>query len=471
MLHACRSVPTIGRLCLHECCIPVPPLVEYKQVKNKCHNCYPCRIIFWLIYIHIYLTIPIIISDLIEDDVGVNQIEEKEIMMQEQQIQTNGIDTYRDLNSALVGSDKMEKTDSGLQLSSKYTDLVRQQMSNSDKNEALDAVFASGDALRTPLLSDNSAHSSQRHTPVSGLTDDVCRTPIFSDHSAHSSHRHTPISSEMQEPVRVEDVSRVPMISEQFQGPPLQRDDLMLPGRRTPTSSGRSPHSSARQSPQPELIEDILLGESSAVHASHAAQKTQVPSAELIDDVLERVSNHSEHSVHSSARQTPIVEDAMQKSWSSTTSSSSSSRTPSSRPSSSQSSASSSSHPVSQRDLISDAYRVSRERLSNRQDRCNSGSSSKTSSASGSRPPSITSEQELSQYFDHDKGHRTGTTLPVIPGLVEQSSRLMSEPYQKTYSNRPSSSTSSKSSSRTITPVMTNGLQNGHRTVSRQPNL
>ena len=374
-------------------------------------------------------------TDIIEDEVGANETQAQEEEFQKR-LQPQNVDTFRDINSDLAALGKMENSSTNsIHLSSKYEDLVRQQMSHKETvSTVLDNEVES---------THHSASSSTRQTPIGDVVQDHDAITRH-DHSSHSSARNTPLHSVVEtrqtvdaSPVRsfhssnratpevVEDVhkSTYPQTSSRpvsehsgsFHGSNRAspytdttkafenqrfiegQDQRSLDGsqRQSPPDGRRSlsVHSSGRQTPERPV--DDTVGRTSQM--SHHTP-------EAIDDVMEPNRNISPHrSPYSSLRSTPKKEFSKDDFKS---------------PAHSQ-------RQSPAREVISDVMRStgSQERLYEPHDGSRTGSRPSSSNSSrhsvSSRQQSMTSEQELSQYLDEPGSHgvemtRRAASLTVL---------------------------------------------------------
>ncbi|XP_041350917.1 uncharacterized protein LOC121369903 [Gigantopelta aegis] len=368
-------------------------------------------------------------DDVIEDEVGANETQAQEEEFQ-RSLQPQGVDTFRDINSDLAALGKMDSTSSNsIHLSSKYEDLVRQQLSHKEslstslENE-LDSIH-------------HSASSSKRQTPIGDIVQEHESIPR-PDHSSHSSARHTPQRD----------------VVETFEA----RETLL------DSSPVRSLHSSTRTTPQPEVVEDVhkfsylqtssrpVSEHSGSFHGSNRVSPyidttKEFENQRFIEgqdqrslDSLQRQSPADERrsmSSHSSARQTPerqindivgrtsqmsrhtpeAIADVMEteRNISPHRSPHSSLRTTPKKELSREDlvSPAHSQRQSPAREVISDVLRStgSQERLYEPHDGSRTGSRPSSSNSSrlsaSSHQQSMTSEQELSQYLD-EPGNRGG---------------------------------------------------------------
>lgn len=396
----------------------------------------------------------LLFSDIIEDEVDKTGISKAEKFLEEKQ---NGADITDNTDSrarytdsrARMNEDQDHQAHSSIHVSSKYEDLVRSQMSqtknalNDDVEPVSENVNAFFDQLDSSLLdgrrspvgddggkqyedggavikdrahvyhmngdttfrkepvSDSTLQEDidwkgrQSNSPSSGgqaaqaVVDDVlgnghARTPVYSTEtpvysrngSAHSSLRQTPVVSETQdytrEAVRSDSVEKRLIDS-------LIDESLNRTKSPTPLLGSRS--GSERATPQPEQIEDVL---NPADRHSPIRRDYLTGSPRVSDHGSQKGSEHgsAQGSIHGSLR--------------------------GSEHGSAPGSAHSSLRQTPQRDIITDSLRASQEKLYSGQDfrrsteRLN-GSLSGGSSL-GSRPQSLSSEQELTQYYELTSG-------------------------------------------------------------------
>ena len=359
-------------------------------------------------------------------------------------------DNYTDSRASMEEEKDQENKDNSIHISSKYEDLVRSQMSHtksalSDNMEVETDMFENpvlsrldgrrspvgddggkqyqdGDAAvkeldmnhvyhmngdttlkkeyvsdsviqddverRSGRLSNASGTGSGAHTPQA-VIDDVLgngqsrapvystETPVYSrNSSAHSSARHTPVLAQTQ------DFTRESVHSDSS-GHSLEKhivDDLIdssLKRERFPTQMYRDSRSgSERSTPQAEQIADVL----NPADRHSPIRREYLVGSPHVSDSSQRGSEHgSAHgSAHSSQRQTP------------------------------------------QKDIINDSLRASHEKLYIGQDFRRSteklNGSLSGGSSHGSRPQSLTSEQELTQYYELTGGSGS-SGLPPVSGV------------------------------------------------------
>lgn len=359
----------------------------------------------------------------------------------------------------------------------------------------------------TPLRSaENSFNGSGIHTPVRSKSGDEFRSPVGSVHnSVHSSARHTPLVDDVLDNAGSLRSGQNSLHSSARQTPQSNLINDII--NQQQSSPARSEHSgSARHTPQSNIINDYI-NEQRASPVKSEGSARQTPQADLFNDVLNRSTPvRSEHS--GSARQTPQpsnINDVLQQQRSSPARSGhsgsvygSNRQTP--QPPSEHSSARQT--PTSHREMISDALRLSQERLY--------GSQGPASHHSGSsRPQSLTSEQELTQYFEQNSIHSPErssskqTPIGKLPSATERLSahstsslpvittqqRLQAEkrsmtpenhvrvpgagsPVVRSSSAANRSAASSRASTRTLTPTSANGMMDtAQKEVSNSYNI
>ena len=410
-------------------------------------------------------------SDIIEDEVDKTGINKAEQFLQQQQNGNNldnptytgvraSTDNYSDSRARMEEVQKQEENlDSSIHVSSKYEDLVRSQMSQSKSalsdnletetnllDNLLDSADLSGlDGRRSPVGDDggkqyqdgdavkqeldmghvyhmnggdstlrkeyvasslvqDDVEKSGRSSNASGtfpqaaqeVIDDIfgsghsrppiysTETPVYSRNgSAHSSLRQTPVVAESQnfakEPVRLDSLERRLLDN--------LIDDSVGRGRSPTQLYSGSRSGSERGTPQPEQIADVL---NPADRHSPIRREYLVGSPRTSERGSQRDSEHGsvQGSAHSSQRQTP------------------------------------------QKDIISDSLRASHEKLYSGQDfrrssdRLNGSLSG--GSNQGSRPQSLTSEQELTQYYELTTSGGSPGLPPVTTGNGGQGQRTSS---------------------------------------------
>ena len=278
-------------------------------------------------------------------------------------------------------------------------------------NVVVDDVLGNGHArtpvysTETPVYSRNgSAHSSTRQTPVVGETQDFARESVRAD-----SLEKRLLDSFFED-------------SESREKPP------------TPTY-GSSKSGSERTTPQPEQIDDVL---NPADRHSPIRREYLVGSPHVSDQGSQRGSEHgsrpgstqgtqrgSEHGSRPGSTQGSIrgSDHGSQRG-----------SEHGSRPGSTQGSVRGSEHgsgnsslrQTPQRDIINDSLRASQEKLYTGQDfrrsteRVNGSLSG--GSRDGSRPQSLTSEQELTQYYELTNGVGGVTGSPGLPPVAASNS-------------------------------------------------
>ncbi|XP_070189188.1 serine-rich adhesin for platelets-like isoform X2 [Littorina saxatilis] len=472
-------------------------------------------------------------DDVIEDEVANSNSQAQELKYQQQQ-QQGPVDTYRDItSSALTPSSKMaenaEVDDSGIHHNTKYEDLLRQQLQHKD---SLNVSLENEVALSQKSDPSASGSGSKRLTPVGDIDKEPfqdgyasvsvgCGTGGFEpSHSGRSSGRHTPqnlLSGSASDLRRDYEMDRQSLKSAELNSAgDGNAGSPKLPSR--PGSEYSGSQGSGRPTPQRELYEngsgsrpgsglhtplDTRIDDVLGVSGSRSSSTRQTPTRETIGDVL-----GTEAIL---ARQTPDREVGLTGS------------------------AHSSARSTPQREPLSTTLRASPDRLYSSQElasateqRLQSGSrpASQQGSVSGSRPGSVTgsrpgsrqgsqlssrtqslnsltSEQELSQFFEtNPQAARDPVRTPVnfdthpdesatLPPIMRDRDRPASLPHYSTQSpvsvdkrtftpdrpwatsatpgaglvessfqqdlfTRPSkSSASSRASSRTITPVPT----------------
>ncbi|XP_046327209.2 uncharacterized protein LOC124111503 isoform X3 [Haliotis rufescens] len=483
-------------------------------------------------------------DDVIEDVVKANETQLVEEKFQEH-LQAKNIDTYRDINTDLAGLPKMDGgAENGIHVTSKYEDLVRQQMLH---KETLDTSLEHEVNMSMKSELSNSLNGSVRHTPVGDVAIETYgdnEDTVLSNHSnlgsvhgsSHGSARQTPQWD-------ATDGGKTSIL-----------DELDM-------ASNRSHHSSARQTPQSNAVEDILRNSysnpssrpgsehSGSYHGSNRHTPTtgdvlngevyqsggrsgsqsledslrqtpvdissrppsnqgslhgssHTPLTEAVDEILERYSRGSNQgrsesiedvlespsrSAHSSVRHTPqrdLVKEDL--------------------------SLPSSQRQTPQNEVILESFRSSHERLYGSQEirvsteiSARPGSAGGSQHSSSSRPHSVTSEQELSQYLDYPRGdlgprraasltglHHSDPLLPPIsqdrPGSTASMPPLSSQGLDRHFSTPDNhirlpagggspqirsplvmtrSGSVSRSSSRTVTPGSVTGAltENGFR--------
>ncbi|KAL4232736.1 hypothetical protein ACF0H5_007424 [Mactra antiquata] len=347
---------------------------------------------------------------------------------------------------------------------------VDQTSLRSDSSQAvIDDVLGNGHT-RTPIYSTespvysrhSSAHSSTRQTPVNTDIGEATRPEsVGSTHSANSTSRH--VLDDLINNAMGRDADRSSPAVQQGEGQSVRS----TPTRPESVGSAASENSVSRRGVN-ELLENATKTPPPSRDGSMSGSRPQTPPrlSEQISDVLNPSDRHS-----------PIRREFLAGSPSvSIHSSRASSRN------SAQGSATGSQRQTPQKDLISSALRASQEKLYTFQD-MRRASGSENGSNAGSRPQSITSEQELSQYCDNvsenrsnvsndnigTPGSRTGSAsnLPAIgssPQRYTPDKRSMTPdnhirvpvvgPIPKSSIGRtPPRTPISNASSRTVTPV------------------
>ncbi|XP_067674008.1 uncharacterized protein [Haliotis asinina] len=488
-------------------------------------------------------------DDIIEDVVKANETQLVEEKFQEH-LQAKHIDTYRDINTDLAGLPKMDSgAENGIHVTSKYEDLVRQQMLH---KETLDTSLEHEVNMTLKSELSNSLNGSVRHTPIGDVATEQYvdnEDTVLSNHSNHGSVHGSSHGSARQ----------TPQWDATDGGKPSIVDEMDV-------ASNRSHHSSARQTPQSNVVEDILRNSyskpssrpgsehSDSYHGSN--RHTPIVGDVLSGEVYQSGGRSGSQSLEGSLRQTPV--DVNSRPPSNTVSLHGSSHTPVTeavddilerysrgsnrsrtesiedvleRPSRS---AHSSVRHTPQRDLLKEdlslpgsqrqtpqneaileSFRSSQERLYGSQEiRGSTEVSARPGSAGGSqhsgssRPHSVTSEQELSQYLDYQRGdlgprraasltglHQSDPLLPPIlqdrPGSTSSmpplSTQIMdrhlstpdnhirhpaggSSPHIRSPLVTTRSGSVSRASSRTVTPASVTGAvtENGFREDSKK---
>ncbi|KAL3882371.1 hypothetical protein ACJMK2_028723, partial [Sinanodonta woodiana] len=477
-------------------------------------------------------------ADLIEDEVDKSGLTKAEEFLQ-RELKSRDIDTYQDINTELTGH-KMESRNSenggaGIHISSKYQDLVRQQMSQSKNLDSLDTEMEMDHSVK----SDHSEHSSGRHTPVGedGMEQFVDNDDTFlkqlKEHAngydiSKNDVLHTSlVDDDVEKPDSCHSTHSSLKDLERFTPQLSQNGSSLTNVRRTPTYSDNvvlSRHSSTQSlhsysSLTSEVIADVI-SEPSRVAISHGdnSRNSSAPHTPIRQELsADAFGHHSsarqtpvsqrsnsadslsipmrvEGSLHSSARQTPDVEqidDVLN---------------PSDRHSPFKFDYISPSQTQIQsvtKETITDKFRSSPEKLyTSHQEmkQMNSSLESQIDSHSGSsRPQSLTSEQELTQYYEQSSefrrvpatggGSLTAQSMPTIPSsssmrdqrststqslpLISPQQRVKAERQSMTPDNlvrvpvtgtavkgsllpartTPMSPAGSRASSRTVTPV------------------
>ncbi|XP_067674010.1 myosin heavy chain, striated muscle-like isoform X5 [Haliotis asinina] len=439
--------------------------------------------------------------------------------------------------------------ENGIHVTSKYEDLVRQQMLH---KETLDTSLEHEVNMTLKSELSNSLNGSVRHTPIGDVATEQYvdnEDTVLSNHSNHGSVHGSSHGSARQ----------TPQWDATDGGKPSIVDEMDV-------ASNRSHHSSARQTPQSNVVEDILRNSyskpssrpgsehSDSYHGSN--RHTPIVGDVLSGEVYQSGGRSGSQSLEGSLRQTPV--DVNSRPPSNTVSLHGSSHTPVTeavddilerysrgsnrsrtesiedvleRPSRS---AHSSVRHTPQRDLLKEdlslpgsqrqtpqneaileSFRSSQERLYGSQEiRGSTEVSARPGSAGGSqhsgssRPHSVTSEQELSQYLDYQRGdlgprraasltglHQSDPLLPPIlqdrPGSTSSmpplSTQIMdrhlstpdnhirhpaggSSPHIRSPLVTTRSGSVSRASSRTVTPASVTGAvtENGFREDSKK---
>lgn len=430
-----------------------------------------------------------VLSDIIEDNFNIGQ-----------PVSPRNTENYGDLN-------KSADEQRGLNFSEKIEDIIRQQMTSTDTEQlASKSDYDSGrrtpvgdvgkDTYQDGLSSLNNSYNKNFNTSV--VEDEIEQS---FDNSQHSSKPHTPqpsVEEIIENTLRCSgsQEQKTPDASAEFYSKAERRTpaDIILNRDNVDDSFGyKSPsatysvHSSARQTPQKDYVSDILDYEpKSADGLFHSFEQSRTPT------------KSDEGSRQGSARHTPLDDDVA--------------IVPSpvgsyhglARQTPQQTSANSSARQTPQ--PMSESLRASQEKMYGSHGSLPSLHSSLPGHG-GSRPQSLTSEQELTQYFEQSSrkvndnvsvgsnktpmpqqymatnqvsGSRPQSTssLPVI--TTQQ--RLLAEKRSMTPDNyirvpgstsspvaRPPSvskvDASSRASSRTITPA--NGVENQFSVVSK----
>ncbi|KAK3583904.1 hypothetical protein CHS0354_033681 [Potamilus streckersoni] len=419
-------------------------------------------------------------DDIIEDEVDKSGLTKAEEFLQ-RELKSRDIDTYQDINTELTGH-KMESRNSensgiGIHISSKYQELVRQQMSQSKNLDSLDTEMEMDHSVK----SDHSEHSSGRHTPLGedGMEQFVDNDDTFLKQLKEHANGYDISRNDVQHTSLVDDDVEKPDSNhstlkdlEQFTLPLSKNGSSLTNVRRTPTHSDNvvlSRHSSAHSLhsyglAESEVIADVI-SEPSRVAISHGenSRNSSAPHTPIRQDLSsdafgleERRALSRDGSHHSSARQTPLSEqrnpaDSPSIPTRGEGSLHSSARqtpnieqiddvlNPSDRHSPFKfdyiSPAQTQVQSVT-KETITDRFRSNPEKLyTSHQEmkQMNSSLESQTDNQSGSsRPQSLTSEQELTQYYEQSSefrrlpatggGSLTAQSLPTMPSSRDQRS-------------------------------------------------
>ncbi|XP_046553902.1 uncharacterized protein LOC124263354 isoform X3 [Haliotis rubra] len=483
-------------------------------------------------------------DDIIEDVVKANETQLVEAKFQEH-LQAKHIDTYRDINTDLAGLPKMDGgAENGIHVTSKYEDLVRQQMLH---KESLDTSLEHEVNMTLKSELSNSLNGSVRHTPIGDVATEHYvdnEDTVLSNHSNHGSV-HGSSQGSARQTLQWDATDG---------GKPSILDELDM-------ASDRSHHSSARQTPQSNAAEDILRNSyskpssrpgsehSGSYHSSNRHTPTagdmlsgevyqsggrsgsqslegslrqtpvdvssrppsnqgslhgssHTPLTEAVDDILERYSRGSNRS------KTESIEDVLESP--SRSAHSSVRHTPQRDLLKEDLSLPGSQRQTPQNEAILESFRSSHERLYGSQEIRGSteisvrpGSAGGSQHSGSSRPHSITSEQELSQYLDYPRGdlgprraasltglHQSDPLLPPIlqdrPGSTSSMPPLSTQALDRHLSTPDNhirlpaggasphirsplvttrSGSASRASSRTVTPASVSGAltENGFR--------
>ena len=339
-----------------------------------------------------------------------------------------------------TGSVKSEA--SGINLSSKYQDLVRSQMSN--KNSFLDQD--SDNEVSHSLKSDHSDLDDGRRTPVGedGAKqyqdgDDTAIKKLNMEYAYRSIDDQTTFSDLKTTILDSNTTATSPHLARQADNVTSSIvDDVLGNGHaRTPIYSTETPvhsknssaHSSARQTPQSDMREQVRPESRSSVMSANSVSRHVLD--DLLDNALgrDRSSPKSEAvkegSVHSLLSKTPppeqiddVLNPADRHSPIRRDFLNSSHHVPNisgqnSAQNSLPGSGNNSQRQTPQKEMISDILHASREKLYNSQDirklnhsdqgspHSSSHHSNHSSSSLSSRPQSLTSEQELTQYYEN----------------------------------------------------------------------
>ncbi|XP_048768039.2 microtubule-associated protein futsch-like isoform X5 [Ostrea edulis] len=320
-----------------------------------------------------------------EDEVSKSLIPEEDEVRDICQEQTG--DTYQEINSE---QETMERSqESPLNLSSKFENLVKKQISQESKDDESNARSSAG--RRTPIgdVASEPFHDGREN----GFVDDVVERP-HSRSSVKSSGSVTHPSTQKTVEEIIREVNSATNSAELYRSEgwksPLRSGENSLNGSVhvvvedvIATQDTKSPLGSPYHS-SPGSLRQTPVRESSqrSVEGSLQGSNRQTPTAGFIDDVLGQ-STPVNRSEQGSARHTPQP----------MSNHSSSRNTP---------------------QLISDILQTSGEKLY----------SAGSIASDGSRPESLTSEQELNQYFEKGGSHhgsvhgseRSGSMrTPVIP--------------------------------------------------------
>jgi hypothetical protein len=372
-----------------------------------------------------------VLSDIIEDNLDTGR-----------STTSDDVDKYTD---PIKSSDDPK----GLQYSGIIEDVIRQQMYSVDPDQEYSVKSDHG-----------SGHGSGRHTPIgdvglqtyqdslSNLFSKNVNVSVVEDEmeqsfnqSQHSSVPHTPQPT-------VEEIIENTLRESRSQEwttpqPDMLADIISNEDRKTPVDNVRngyhgdearevtefqspslsqSLHSSTRQTPQRDYIEDILGSEQ---------PKSEEGSVHSFDHHRSPIRS-TDGSLHGSARQTPL-EDILGQT-SSPRGSYPGSGYGSGRQTPQQTSTHSSGHHTPQQ--LSESFRTSQEKLY--------GSHSSMPRYGGSRPQSLTSEQELTQYYE-ECSKRVSEPVSTVPTKI---------PTPQQYTS-PSQNTGSRPHSTASLPVIT----------------
>ncbi|XP_060589378.1 microtubule-associated protein futsch-like isoform X3 [Ruditapes philippinarum] len=289
---------------------------------------------------------------------------------------------------------------------------------NHHSNGSIQNGFDAGERTTPPAVIDDVLGNGHSRTPIYST-----ESPVYSKHSsAHSSARQTPTATEAFEQGRPESVGSThsanslskqvlddlvsdalgrPRASRSFPSPEPTREGSRpssTPTRPESVGSAHSENSLSRRAIN-DIIEDSLnitkTPPPSRESSLHGSRPRTPPSQEQIDDVLNPADRHS-----------PIRREFLAGSPSLSNHSGKSSKSShSSAHSSAQNSAHSSQRQTPQRDIISNSLKASQEKLYS-----GLGSGSNASS----RPQSLTSEQELTQYYENLADTKSGSNTDIL---------------------------------------------------------
>ena len=266
------------------------------------------------------------------------------------------------------------------------------ELVQNDETEQPVNTFAKGEAAN--VVVDDVLGNGHARTPVYST-----ETPVYSRNgSAHSSNRQTPVMGASQDFTRESpgaDSVEKRLLDSFFEDPQSRQKPP------TPAYSG-SKTGSERSTPQPEQIDDVL---------NPADRHSPIRREYLVGSPL--VSDHGSQRMQGSLRGSDNGSQRGSEHGS--------------RPGSTQGSIRGSEHgsaprQTPQRDIINDSLRASQEKLYTGQDfrrsteRLNGSLSG--GSSHGSRPQSLTSEQELTQYYELTNGVGGVSGSPGLPPVA-----------------------------------------------------